>query len=83
MHSNSKGERVVKKVSEVKEKYVLTVGLVRIIEMKGKPSMEIPEPQTLNHMKVMLTQEESQAWYRMIETIVEAQVKEKNKQFKG
>lgn len=73
----------MKKVSEVKEKYVLTVGLVRIIEMKGKPSMEIPEPQTLNHMKVMLTQEESQAWYRMIETIVEAQVKEKNKQFKG
>lgn len=73
----------MKRVSEEKERYLLTVGLVRIVRQDGKPAMEVPEPKTLEHMKVMLTQEESEAWYRMIKAIVEAQVKEKNKQWKG
>lgn len=71
------------KISEAKEKHVLTVGLVRISGRPGEGTYEILNSSTIEHMSVMLTTEESEAWYKMVKAIVEAQVKEKNKQWKG
>lgn len=70
------------RITEDKHKYVLTLGLSRIVKVNERLSVEENDPKTIVHSNVMLTQEESVAWYRMIEAIIVAQVKEKNKQWK-
>lgn len=73
----------MKRISETKGKCILTVGLVRMDMQPGKSERTVIDMNTIEHMRVMLTPEESEAWYRMVRTIVKAQVDEKNKQWKG